>query len=149
MSQTFSLDISAWVGKTKANADALVRQIVQEMAFRVVETTPVATGFARASWWASINEPGMHPAPPVKGQQSGADAAATAEAMTSAIMAGHAGDVFYVLNNCAYIEPLEYGHSKQAPNGMVRPVVAAAPHIVEQVAAQLASGKAPPEGQAP
>jgi hypothetical protein len=31
-----------------------------------------------------------------------------------------AGNIFYLVNNLPYIKPLEYGHSKQAPQGMVR-----------------------------
>jgi hypothetical protein len=141
---TFSADISQWVAKAKANQDALVRQTVQEMAFRIVQGSPVDTGFFRACWWASINHVGPNPHHPRPGKQRAGGAVPTVDRIVTTIMTGKAGDVFYLLNNAEYAMPLEYGHSKQAPAGIVRPVVAAAPHIVEQVAAQLSQASAPP-----
>ena len=130
--KSFSADISAWVAKAKANADAVVRQSVQDMAYRITATSPVDTGYFRASWWASLNGPGEHPQQPVKvaGRLAAAGGLGTAAEMAAVISQGKAGDRFYLLNNAAYAVTLEYGHSQQAPAGIVRPVVAAAPHIV-------------------
>ncbi len=43
-----------------------------------------------------------------------------------------AGEVAYIVNNLPYAIPLEYGHSSQAPGGMVRVTVADFQRIVEE-----------------
>ncbi|QZP24138.1 hypothetical protein K5H97_16755 [Pseudomonas mosselii] len=43
-----------------------------------------------------------------------------------------AGEVAYIVNNLPYAIPLEYGHSSQAPSGMVRVTVADFQRIVEE-----------------
>jgi len=43
-----------------------------------------------------------------------------------------AGEVAYIVNNLPYAIPLEYGHSSQAPGGMVRITVADFQRIVEE-----------------
>lgn len=52
--------------------------------------TPIKTGFARSRW---IKDP---------------------------VGSGEWGQTWIIGNDCDYILPLEYGHSKQAPNGMAR-----------------------------
>ena len=42
------------------------------------------------------------------------------------------GEVAYIVNNLPYAVPLEYGHSTQAPNGMVRVTLARFQQIVEE-----------------
>ncbi len=50
-------------------------------------------------------------------------------------------EVTWIYNNVEYIVPLEYGHSQQAPNGMVRlsiaDIVNAWPGIVTQVRQEI------------
>lgn len=43
-----------------------------------------------------------------------------------------AGEVAYIVNNLPYAVPLEFGHSTQAPSGMVRVTVADFQRIVEE-----------------
>lgn len=87
--------------------------------------TPVDTGFARASWWASINSEGGGPAD----AQEGGDVPDAAASVAGA----RAGDVVYWLNNAEYIPELEDGWSPQAPSGMVKLVVMAWQTLVNQV----------------
>ncbi|MNT90915.1 hypothetical protein D3C72_2319290 [compost metagenome] len=42
------------------------------------------------------------------------------------------GQMAYLINNLPYAIPLEFGHSNQAPNGMVRVTIARFQQIVEQ-----------------
>lgn len=42
------------------------------------------------------------------------------------------GETAYIVNNLPYAVPLEYGHSKQAPGGMVRVTVARFQQIVQE-----------------
>jgi hypothetical protein len=42
------------------------------------------------------------------------------------------GQTAYIVNNLPYAAPLEYGHSKQAPGGMVRITLARFQQIVDE-----------------
>jgi hypothetical protein len=44
--------------------------------------------------------------------------------MQAEVQQGKRGDVFYIINNLPYMPALEEGHSKQASEGIVGPVVA-------------------------
>jgi len=56
-----------WAAKIDAISADLDKIIVAtniDLWNDVVEGTPVDTGFARASWWAAIGDPGANPSPP-------------------------------------------------------------------------------------
>ncbi|CAI8733606.1 Prophage PssSM-02 [Pseudomonas sp. IT-P44] len=55
----------------------------------------------------------------------------TIAALVSAVSDFTAGQTAYLINNLPYAIPLEYGHSKQAPAGMVRITVARFQQIVD------------------
>ena len=99
--------------------------------------TPVDTGFARAQWTPSLHDPMYTPeeADPswVKGQAS---LAATTEAYAL-------GDAVWFTNGASYIRPLEGGHSRQAPLGMIAPLLANAQPLVTHVVEQLRKNPTP------
>lgn len=76
--------------------------------------TPVDTGNARGSWYPALNGEPASSASGVRGGVVASDLAAIA------FRNGKAGDTFELWTNVVYMPPLEYGHSKQAPRGMVR-----------------------------
>lgn len=131
----FRADISRFVRvKVGERADAFCRQFTFNVAEKLVTTTPVDTGYARASWSIGFNalpqfqfsgdatdNPGFVPPP---------DFGAIA-------LQAKAGDTIFIVNNANYIQSLEYGHSQQAPNGMVRPVIAAADAIAKLTLRQI------------
>ena len=51
--------------------------------------------------------------------------------MTAGVHPLKLGDTAYLVNNLPYAVPLEYGHSSQAPAGMVRVTIAEFQQIVE------------------
>ncbi|PBQ00329.1 hypothetical protein CCL17_16975 [Pseudomonas congelans] len=51
--------------------------------------------------------------------------------IANGVLEFHAGDVAYITNSLPYAIPLEFGHSTQAPGGMVRITVARFQQIVE------------------
>lgn len=69
-------------------------------------------GNSRNNWHVTVGAPFV-----------GEDATGTAAKILAAIPR-QAGSVVYLTNNVDYIQRLEYGHSQQAPNGMVRQSVA-------------------------
>lgn len=128
------------VKKYGVRMDGLVRQTVFDLAEEVIigkkysPGTPVDTGFARASWFCHVGS-AIPPSPGKAG--SPADAVSR---VSLAIADGEPGDTFWVLNNAAYIGALEYGHSSQAPRGMVRIAMQNAKFIAEDVAKRLKAG---------
>lgn len=101
-SQSFTLDVSRWVEKAKAQPELVLRKVALDVQKRVMERTPVDTGRARAGWGLSMT--GTHTA--------------------------------VISNNVEYIIPLEFGHSKQSPNGMVRVTIAEFQSIVSDTVSE-------------
>jgi hypothetical protein len=58
--------------------------------------------------------------------------AETTAALVAAMSDFTAGQIAYIINNLPYAIPLEFGHSTQAPGGMVRVTVARFQQIVQQ-----------------
>lgn len=129
---TFELDIARFVVKAKGNFDVVFRKISLDLFKRVVIKTPVDEGRARGSWSVAI---GAIPANEVHANDK--TGTVTMARVAAAVLGLKAGDIIYMVSNLEYIRPLEYGHSKQAPNGMVRLSVAEFPHVVRKAVADL------------
>lgn len=132
MARSFSVDVSKWVKQAKGKQNTFVQRFCSEVSERVIERTPVDTGFARGSWQPLRNGEGM--LSEAKEDPSGGTAIARANLVAYWM---RAGDVFMLINNAAYIERLEYGWSEQAPSGMVRITLAEAQSIAEGILAEL------------
>jgi len=111
---SFSLDMSAFAKKAGKNADQVVRKTAIDLFSAVMQGTPVDSGRARGAWMADINKFSTTAPTTIR-----IDSAVTAEIIGTAAQY-KAGDLITFSNNLAYIERLEYGWSKQAPQGMVR-----------------------------
>ncbi len=111
----FSINVRKFVDKTKEKQGRAVRKIALDAFSEVILRTPVDTGRARGNWQASIGT-----IPATRLEQFDPGGAATI-ASTQGVVAGfEPGAVVYLANNLPYIERLENGYSKQAPEGMVR-----------------------------
>jgi hypothetical protein len=111
----FTAQIGAFVEKAKGNAEQVLRKVALDMFSRVVIKTAVDEGRARGSWQCAV---GSVPAGQVNYlDKTGSETIARINAATAT---AKVGDVVYLVSNLVYIWPLEMGHSKQAPNGMVR-----------------------------
>lgn len=112
----FSLDLSRLVEKAKGQTQLVVRKVMLELFTRTVLKTPVDTGLARNSWFTGN---GTIPAGGQGGAKaSGADSINRISAEIGSLKIE--GQTIYLINNLPYIQKLEYGSSKQAPQGMVR-----------------------------
>lgn len=127
---SFSTSINAFVKRTKVRADLVVRKLAMEALQGVVQMSPVDTGRFRGSWRVGLNQVDGSTSVAI-GEQSVAGSKyrkangsqATAQALSAGspqIAAAKWGDTVYITNNVEYAEPLERGHSKQAPAGMLR-----------------------------
>ena len=98
--------------------------------------TPVRTGYARAQWHTSLHDP-------VYTEQAADPGAATVLAGTQATLDVYAlGDTIWFTNGASYIRLLEAGRSRQAPLGMVAPLLANAQLLVDDVVQTLQRAEA-------
>jgi hypothetical protein len=142
---TFNADVSKWLESTALKLDAVARQTAQEMSLKVVQATPLDTGFLRGMWQPFVNQPTFASsyASPSGGEPSGgvsvADISVTANGM-------QAGDQFWLLNATVYAKRLEYGFVgtdslgrtyNQAGRFFVRDTCKKWPQVVQQVTDDL------------
>ena len=127
---SFAKQLNAFVSGTQEKIDKTVKGATVTLATNVITATPVDTGAARGNWQASVGRPKSDVLD--RSDKSGMKAVA---AITSTVP-DEAGSVVYISNNLPYIRKLEYGHSAQAPQGMVRTNTGKWTQIVEQEAAK-------------
>jgi hypothetical protein len=112
---SFELDIARFVAKANGNVDLVVRKVALDLFSRVIQKSPIDTGRFKGNWQVAI---GSIPAGTLEVNDK--DGSATIARVTAEVLGLKAGDVITLVNNLAYARALEYGHSKQAPAGMVR-----------------------------
>lgn len=132
MTDSFVLDIQRFVDKANGNLDLVVRKVALDLFKRVIMKSPVDTGRFRGNWQVAIG--GIPAGTLALNDKAGT---ATIAKVTAATMGLRAGQVITLVNNLAYANALEYGHSKQAPNGMVRLTVTEYGAVVNAVAATV------------
>lgn len=128
----FAADIEKFTLKAKLNSEFLVRKVVFDVAAEVIRRSPVDTGLFRANWFVSNGEPTSETTR--TRDRTGLISIGRAHQAVNYI---RGGGVTYIFNNLPYGYPLEYGHSKQAPAGMVRLTVARWQAIVSAAARDL------------
>lgn len=112
---SFALQLAQFAEQAKEAVDASLREIVIELGNSLIRMSPVDTGRFRGNWQFSIEAPAA-------GTLSTLDPTgteATARIAGDSILF-RAGETAFIVNNLPYAIPLEYGHSDQAPQGMVR-----------------------------
>jgi hypothetical protein len=132
VTSTFELDIARFVAKAQGNIDLVVRKVALDLFKRVILKSPVDTGRFRGNWQVAI---GSVPAGTL--ELNDKTGTATIAKVTATTLRMEAGQVITLVNNLAYARALEYGHSKQAPNGMVRLTVTEYGAVVNKAAAEV------------
>lgn len=95
------------------------KKIALEALRRIVLKTPVDTGRARGNWQVTIDiNPGEINLSPDLLDPTGAFTINEGSGSINEEVK-EIGQVIYITNNLVYILPLEFGHSNQAPAGMV------------------------------
>lgn len=130
---SFQLDIQRFVDKAHGNLDLVVRKVALDLFKRVIMKSPVLTGRFKGNWQVAI---GSIPAGTLEINDKAGTA--TIARATAATLNLRAGEVIYLVNNLDYARALEYGHSKQAPAGMVRLSVAEYGAVVNKAAGEVA-----------
>lgn len=123
----FSKQIAAFSQKSQDKANRVLRQCALDVLRRVVIGSPVDTGRFRGNWQVSLGAP-MAKSLDTVDKSGGSTISAGTNGIKNAII----GDSIFIVNNLPYAIPLENGHSRQAPNGIVGPTVKAFPEIFAQ-----------------
>lgn len=119
----FAIDMTKLGRAVPDRADKVVRQLALAADRALVQATPVDTGRARANWQASLGSPavGVVGSPAPRGTRAFPDPSGA----NAAVIAGYkGGDSIFLTNNLPYIEALNNGHSKQAPENFVETAIA-------------------------
>lgn len=126
-SGSFELQLAEFAAQAKGAIDASLREIIIELGGSLIRMSPVDTGRFRGNWQFSITTPsaGTLDTLDPNGEQ------ATARLVGDSIEF-RAGATGFIVNNLPYAIPLEYGHSDQAPAGMVQITLARFQQIVEE-----------------
>ena len=126
---SFTLDVSNWVAKANGNVDRAVRYVLISLSKNIIMRNPVGDaiywksrapkgyvgGRSRANWQYGNND-----APNGILNATDKTGASTISRLTSQINSAPTAAVHWFTNNLDYIQALENGHSRQAPNGMVK-----------------------------
>lgn len=108
----WTLDLEKYAKKKGEQLEKVRKQVAIEMYTGVVEKTPVDTGRARGNWQIGI---GIDITTPTDRESKTGAFGEELPKLGKAI----GDEKIFISNNLPYIVALEYGHSKQAPNGMV------------------------------
>lgn len=122
----FVASLLAFTHKSNEALNDRVRKIVFGVYYNVVLGSPVDTGRFVGNWQIGL---GVIPSGVLEVKQ--ADRNYQAAYGHSILDKAKAGGVIYIANNLPYALPLEYGHSQQAPHGMVRMTLANIDTIVQ------------------
>lgn len=112
---SLSNDVRRFSVKSLNDIGEIKRGVSLSLFNSIIQDTPVDTGRARGNWQTSVREPAGSVLE--RDDKAGSEARKDAERVV-----GNSGleDPIYMTNNLPYIEPLENGSSKQAPEGMVK-----------------------------
>ena len=126
---SFALDVSKFVEKAKKNPEKVMRQVSIKLFSAIIKASPVDTGRFRMNWMAS----GGTPASGITDATDKSGTTATGNA-TSFVLKATDWHEFTLTNNLPYAQRLEYGWSKQAPQGMVRTNVSRFQQLINEEA---------------
>lgn len=131
---SFAAQIDSWVSETQDRAERVWKESTKRVVSIANNGVPIDLGFARASIRGSTESmPTIDPDFDNKERKPYADAFGE---IVLLIDSATLGQTIYVGWTASYVLPLEFGHSKQAPNGFVRLAAAQWPRIVGEVTAE-------------
>lgn len=111
----FSLSMDNLLKQVDKNKDDIIKKTVFDLTSAIIKDTPTDTSRAKNNWLISFNTP----IDDVSEKLDKNGNVAINEA-SQKIFSNKVPMVYWINNNLPYIERLEYGWSKQSPNGMAR-----------------------------
>lgn len=129
---SFAAQLQAFGDMVQEDADQIFRIVATEVGASVIDGTPIDTGRALSNWNAGINTPDDV----YRETEDPLDQRTTAR-LTSEFQGLKFGDTAFVTNATPHIPFLEYGSSRQSPNGFVRVTLARFNQIVQKAVATV------------
>jgi len=124
----FELGIDQFFAEAKQQTVKNFKVFVLDLAWAIIEGTPVDTGMLARAWAVEFNQPGGY-IPQKRSARGDASKQAAFNAVRRKM--GELRDLkemphcAYIYNNLPYAHAIEYGHSQvKAPKGMVRVAIA-------------------------
>ena len=111
----FKKNFAALLKRAGDKVDTVVRKTALELQSELIRRSPVDTGRFRSNWNCGLGTINTITTDSVDKEGSG-----TLARTQATLGSWKPGDMIYLTNSLPYARPLEYGHSKQAPSGMVR-----------------------------
>lgn len=131
MSKDFNKQVGGFTSGTSTKLQNFRRGVTIKLFNAVIQDTPVDEGRARANWRVSEGDPELKEID--RADKTGE--VSKGEVLTL-VTKSEGNKPVFLANNLPYAEPLENGHSGQAPQGMVRKNVARFQTLVNQALAQ-------------
>lgn len=130
MTDRFAADLAAFARNARMSLDRAARGITIKWFSSTIASTPVDTGRLRGNWQCTLSSPAT-------GELPRLDLTGAAAIGDVTRIVGGAGSLNYLTNNMQYARKIEYGGSRQAPQGMVRINFLRIKSIVEEVAREV------------
>lgn len=116
------------INSVMQDAEKVFQGFAEEVGERMIDRTPVDTGRAKGNWQTTINATPNYAL--IRYDKEGVEVKEELKEVTSKATLE---DTINITNCVTYTEGLEFGTSKQAPEGMVRITVAEGEDILNDV----------------
>lgn len=128
----FSRTLEQFRDKALEDMNEVFRRVMIEIGSTVIRLSPVDTGRFKGNWQFTVDAPAT--ASLDNYDKEGHDTVARLVADVQHLTFGQTA---YLVNNLVYSIPLEYGHSSQAPTGMLRITINGFQQMVEQAVREV------------
>lgn len=128
----FAESLGVVLQRCRDKQQLLVRKVALELTMGFVQMSPVDTGRFKNNWFGQVGAKNTSTT-----QSTDSSGTGSLERVSAAVNAFEIGHTIFITNSLPYARPLENGHSKQAPIGMVRLTVQNYGYYLSQVAAQI------------
>lgn len=129
---SFAQQLQEFRDETLDTMDEVFRRVMIEIGTTVIRLSPVDTGRFRGNWQFTVDAPAS-----ASLDNYDPDGHETIAKLVADVQQLSYGQTAYLVNNLIYAIPLEYGHSGQAPAGMVRITLAGFQQMVEQAVREV------------
>lgn len=115
----FSSQLKQWANKKNLSMHKAIAMTAIRLGTNIIERTPIDTGRAKGNWLPAYGSADTD----TSESRTASEAIAALSVKFTVAEVGRNSSIF-ITNSLPYVNRLEYGYSKQAPNGMVRLSVA-------------------------
>lgn len=114
----FKADVHKWIEAAGKDVEQVATLLLKDIHAALVHMSPVDTGRFRGNWQVTVNHPAMHSLNEY--DKGGQRTIKNGDSVIDSIFRnGAAVTSVHFSNMLIYANALEYGHSKQAPAGIV------------------------------